>query len=263
MEVAIQRVISEMWDRYFEPINLGELASSVFVSPFHFLRIFTKTTGVTPGKYLSAIRMYEAKRLLLTTSLRVSDIVNGVGYRSLGTFTTRFTQAVGMTPSQYREPSVGELFIAVGPKFSRMPSLRALRETTSDTRPGNASIAGAIELPRGAVPANVLICVFREQVPRCAPVAHELLPNSGSGRFTIRGLPPGHCTVIAVAESQSETSDPILFAASPVRVIPGGTTFVRLRLRKPLPIDPPLAVSLAGRVAANTDRTAARDRRAA
>lgn len=113
------------------------------------------------------------------------------------------------------------------------------------------------------MPANVLVCVFREQVPQCAPVAHELLPNSGAGRFTLRGTPPGHCTVIAVAESQSETSDPILFAASPVRVIPDGATFVRLRLRKPWPTDPPLAVSLASRVAATRDRTAARDRRAA
>ena len=248
MEGAVRRVIAEMWDRYFEPINLSELASSVFVSPFHFLRVFTRSTGVTPGKYLSAIRMYEAKRLLLTTPLRVSDIVNEVGYRSLGTFTTRFTQAVGMTPSQYREPDVGELLIAVGPTFARTPSPAALRRTHQPVLPpGATSVAGRVELPPDAGPADVFVCVFREPVPQCGPVAYEILNDAT--RFAIRGVPPGPCTVVAVAALRSDVRR-LLFTASPVVVTPGATTVVHLRPRAPSPTDPPLAVSLTNRVAA-------------
>ena len=261
MELAIRQFISELWERHFEPINLSELASSVFVSPFHFLRVFTRTTGVTPGKYLSAIRMYEAKRLLLTTSLKVSDITYNVGYRSLGTFTTRFTQMVGMTPSQYREPNVGELLIAVGPRFSRIPSAAAVHgaglSAVPDWQPGGSSIVGTIELPPEAAPANVFVCVFRESVPQCAPVAHEFLPNSGSSRLAIHNVPPGRATVIAAAESQTDTDGPILLDARPVQVTPGTTTRVHLRLRRLRPTDPPWAISLASRRARGAVRITA------
>lgn len=249
MEQAIRQFISELWERHFEPINLSELASSLFVSPFHFLRVFTRTTGVTPGKYLSAIRMYEAKRLLLTTSLKVSDITYNVGYRSLGTFTTRFTQMVGMTPSQYREPTVGELLIAVGPRFSRIPSVAAVHgaglSAVPDRQPGGSSVVGTIELPPEAAPANVFVCVFRESVPQGAPVAHQFLPNSGSSRLALHDVPPGRYTVIAAAEAQNGADVPILLGARPVQVIPGTAARVHLRPRRPWPTDPPWAVSLA------------------
>jgi len=55
----------------------------MFVSPFHFSRIFAKTVGLTPGRYLTALRLFEAKRLLLSTSLTVSDVVCSVGYSSV------------------------------------------------------------------------------------------------------------------------------------------------------------------------------------
>src|SRR5439155_19448265 len=115
-------------ERYFEPITLSALAAEVYVSPFHFSRIFARATGVTPGRFLTAVRLFEAKRLLLTTSLTVSDIVCSVGYSSVGTFTSRFARAVGMTPTQYRDPEVGELLVASAPHFQRLPSLPALRD---------------------------------------------------------------------------------------------------------------------------------------
>ncbi len=256
MELAVQRFISEMWERHVEPVNLGDLASSVFVSPFHFLRVFTRSTGVTPGKYLSAIRMYEAKRLLLTTSLRVSDIVNEVGYRSLGTFTTRFTQAVGMTPSQYREPAVSDLLVAVGPRFSRIPPLSALRgrDVPAVPDPGAASVIGTVELPPEAAPADIVVCVFRELVPQGAPVAYAFLPDVGSCRFEIPDVPAGEGVVIAVASPKSGVDLPVLLATGTVPVTPGGAA-VRLRLRAPRLTDPPLAISLASRPVAVERRT--------
>ena len=123
----------------------------MFVSPFHFSRMFAKATGVTPGRYLTAVRLFEAKRLLLTTSLTVSDIVCSVGYSSVGTFTSRFTRAVGMTPTQYREPEVGELLVALAPNFRGLPSLRTLRAAgrgCASLRSGDGVINGRMEMPR-------------------------------------------------------------------------------------------------------------------
>lgn len=253
MESAVQQVISQMWARYFEPIKLHELASSVFVSPFHFLRIFAKATGVTPGRYLSAVRMFEAKRLLVTTSLTVSDIVCGVGYSSVGTFTTRFTQAVGMTPSQYREPDVGDLFVALGPRFGRVPAVDAVRGAESPIvhsgPPTRPSIVGTIVVPPEVAPANVFVGVFREPVPQCGPVAHQYLHEVGSSRIAIHNVPPGRWVLVAVAESKAGPGRPVLLSTQrlPVTVTPRGPARMRLTLRRPEPTDPPLAVSLATR----------------
>lgn len=118
---AVLQAITSIRDRYFESITLADLASEVFISRFHFSRMFADATGVTPGRFLTAVRLFEAKRLLLTTSLNVSDIVCSVGYSSVGTFTSRFSRAVGMTPTQYREPQVAELLVAISPTLQRIP----------------------------------------------------------------------------------------------------------------------------------------------
>ncbi|MFD1151045.1 helix-turn-helix domain-containing protein, partial [Saccharothrix hoggarensis] len=123
---AVRQAIACMHENYRETITLGRLAAEVFVSPFHFSRVFAKATGITPGRYLTAVRLFEAKRLLLTTSLTVSDIVCSVGYSSTGTFTSRFTRAVGMTPTQYRDPRVDEMLVALSPNLRRLPALPVL-----------------------------------------------------------------------------------------------------------------------------------------
>jgi AraC family transcriptional regulator len=58
--------------------------------------------GISPVYYISALRLQKAKDLLLNTNLRVRDIGLEIGQKSLGTFTTRFTERVGMTPSEFR-----------------------------------------------------------------------------------------------------------------------------------------------------------------
>ncbi|WP_201376180.1 helix-turn-helix domain-containing protein, partial [Ktedonobacter robiniae] len=99
---AIEQAILMMRQRFSDPLTLPEIAHSAQLSQFHFNRIFRSMTGVPPSVYLAAIRLQQAKRLLLTTDLSVTDICFDVGYTSLGTFTTRFTQFVGLTPTNLR-----------------------------------------------------------------------------------------------------------------------------------------------------------------
>lgn len=173
MQPAIQKAIAMMHQRYSEPLTLNHLAAEVFVSPFHFSRVFSRATGVTPGRYLTAVRLFAAKRLLLTTSMTVSDIVCGVGYSSVGTFTSRFTRLVGITPTSYRDPRVGDLLVAVSPDFQRLPPFGALRQAgdAAAEPTGNATIRARIQFPAGVRGGEVLVGVFADIIPQCAPVA--------------------------------------------------------------------------------------------
>lgn len=251
LQPAVRQAITSMHARYFDPITLTELASEVFVSPFHFSRIFTKATGVTPGRYLTAIRLFEAKRRLLTTALTVSDIVCSVGYSSVGTFTSRFNRAVGMTPTQYRDPEVGRLLVALAPDFRRLPSLpllRSLGKSCASLTTASGVIDGKILMPEGAPPADVVVGVFAEAVPQRGPVAFSGRMNTGSTEIEIPGVPDGDWVVMAVAEHSSATSGAVFSTgtvARKIRVRNGRAEAFVISMRAPLPTDPPIAITLA------------------
>nr|WP_240687230.1 helix-turn-helix transcriptional regulator [Amycolatopsis suaedae] len=237
-----------MHARYFEPLTLTELAAEVYVSPFHFSRIFARAVGVTPGRYLTAVRLFEAKRLLLTTSLTVSDIVCGVGYSSVGTFTSRFTRAVGMTPTQFRDPEVGELLIALSPRLRRVPSVHQLRESNVGCVPapsGGGVVTGHVDVAGTA--ANLVIGVFPDAVPQRGPVAFTGRSDAGSTDFVIEGVPDGEWVVMAVAEHPGPAVTPFTVGSARCVVRRGSGTVTRLSLRAPRPTDPPIAITLAGR----------------
>jgi len=85
---AVVRALTVMRQRLGEPQSLRDLARAAYLSPFHFHRVFRSVTSVTPGRFLAAMRMAEAKRLLVETPISVTDISIAVGYSSFGTFTT-------------------------------------------------------------------------------------------------------------------------------------------------------------------------------
>ncbi len=256
---AVLQAIASMRARYFDSITLTELAAEVFVSPFHFSRIFAQATGVTPGRYLTAIRLFEAKRLLLTTTLTVSDVVCSVGYSSVGTFTSRFTRAVGMTPTEYRDPEVAQFLVALAPHFRHLPPLPQLREAghaCASASLGNGTIHARIEMPTGAPPADMLVGVFGDAVPQRGPVAFTGRMNSGTGDVEIHGVPEGEWWVIAIAEHFPGTANSTFSLGSTrqnVSVRADRAGHVRLHMRLPGPIDPPFAITLAPRpTSANT-----------
>src|SRR5271167_3796038 len=92
---AVQRVISTIRGRLDESISLTDMASVAYMSRFHFNRTFREITGLPPRRFLSALRVESATRMLLDTDHRVTDICLDVGYNSLGTFIRRFSEALG------------------------------------------------------------------------------------------------------------------------------------------------------------------------
>lgn len=90
-------------DRSFaEELDLDELAAIARLSKFHFLRSFAKVYGLTPVAYLGERRVERAQDLLRTTNLTVTEVCHAVGYTSLGSFSSRFRDIVGETPSAFQ-----------------------------------------------------------------------------------------------------------------------------------------------------------------
>lgn len=94
------------------PVLLEEAAAVACMSPFHFHRLFARAYGETPHRFATRQRIDRAKALLAGTDLTVLDICLEVGYSSVGTFSRRFAELVGRTPSDYRR-SIRPVLIAV------------------------------------------------------------------------------------------------------------------------------------------------------
>jgi AraC-like DNA-binding protein len=101
-ETAVVRAIDHMRTHLAEPLDLEALARVAAISKFHLVRVFDEITGTTPHHFLSCLRIQRAKELLLKTDSPVTEVCMDVGYNSLGTFSTTFTELVGVSPQEFR-----------------------------------------------------------------------------------------------------------------------------------------------------------------
>jgi transcriptional regulator GlxA family with amidase domain len=90
---------------YARPLDVPALARTAFMSPGHFSRSFRAAFGETPYSYLMTRRIERAKALLRRGDLTVTEVCFAVGCSSLGSFSSRFTELVGESPSAYRARS--------------------------------------------------------------------------------------------------------------------------------------------------------------
>jgi AraC-like DNA-binding protein len=89
--------------RYAAPFDLDELARAAHVSKYHFARCFAATYGETPMRYLTRRRIERAQDLLRSANLTITEVCMLVGFSSLGSFSSRFRELVGESPTQYRD----------------------------------------------------------------------------------------------------------------------------------------------------------------
>jgi AraC-like DNA-binding protein len=99
----LRRVRDRMDREYARPLNVEELARGVHMSAGHLSREFKAAFGESPYSYLMTRRIERAMALLRRGDLSVTEVCFAVGCSSLGTFSTRFTELVGVPPSVYRE----------------------------------------------------------------------------------------------------------------------------------------------------------------
>jgi AraC-like DNA-binding protein len=128
-DLARLRRARDLMDReYARPLDVAELARAALMSPAHFSRQFRAAYGETPYAYLMTRRIERAKALLRSGELSVTEVCLAVGCTSLGSFSARFTQLVGETPTAYRARNHADLVSVPGciakelTRPSRMPS---------------------------------------------------------------------------------------------------------------------------------------------
>ncbi len=109
-ELRLLRRARDQMDReYAQPLDVAALARTALMSPAHFSRRFREAYSETPYSYLMTRRIERAKALLRRGDLSVTDVCFAVGCTSLGSFSARFTELVGETPSAYRARNHDEL----------------------------------------------------------------------------------------------------------------------------------------------------------
>jgi AraC family transcriptional regulator len=203
MDQAVERAVAVMRSRYHERLSVAELAAEAFFSPFHFSRVFRRELGVSPVQYLTAVRLFEAKRLLQGTALNVADIACRVGYVGIGTFTTRFTSLVGVSPGHYRRLPPGRMLTIADqewrlPSWDGLPDSRHPRTHAPGPHGHGGAVVGSAEPTTGCPPSRLFVGVFDETIPQGPPVAWDLVPAATQWRLD--NLPAGYWTVMAVAE---------------------------------------------------------------
>ena len=124
--------------RYFERLDVNDLARAAGLSRAHFSREFRRAFGEAPHAYLLTRRLERAAALLRSTDRSVADICFSVGLQSVGSFTTSFTRTYSMSPTAYRAAFPPAATYALIPScvlraYGR-PQLRTFREDAPATR---------------------------------------------------------------------------------------------------------------------------------
>ena len=109
-DLARLRRVRDRIDReYAKPLDVEALARDAHMSAGHFSRQFRQAYGESPYSYLMTRRIERAMALLRGGDMSVTEVCFEVGCSSLGTFSTRFTELVGMPPSAYRQREAGAM----------------------------------------------------------------------------------------------------------------------------------------------------------
>jgi len=259
VERAVEQVIEAIHENYGEELSIDDLARTAMYSKFHFTRIFSRVTGLTPGRFLSAVRLQKAKQLLTSTSRTVTDISHMVGYTSVGTFSTRFAHSVGVPPRTYRRLDGFRPWVS----FESRPGNGAPRAAA----PSRSSIRGHITFTDAVCPGPVFIGLFPGKIPEGEPVRCTIVHRSGS--YVLDDVPPGTWYAMACCpqgtqdaqQTQSRQGISRLGLADarlrvpreegmvvgyygPITVHPGVARMVDLDLRPMCPLDPPVLLAL-------------------
>jgi AraC-like DNA-binding protein len=236
-ETAVLRAIETMHDNLGEQLTVDDMARAAMFSKFHFTRLFQRVTGVSPGRFLSALRLQRAKELLVSTPMNVADISVTVGYNSVGTFSSRFSRSVGMSPTIFRR---------------RAGYANEIRAEAEGTRLCDASLSCEVHPAGRDEEALTFVGLFPQRVPEGRPVRcavlrgtrHVTFDHPPLGRWFLHAqsvsadrCPPGLC--------RDHADRPVAVAtAGPITIRPGKPISITLDLHPGRALDPPVLLAL-------------------
>jgi AraC family transcriptional regulator len=192
------------------------------------------------------LRLAEAKRLLLTSSLNVTDVCFRVGYNSLGSFTVRFSRSVGVSPGRFRQ-----LRHPLGLRYFNDDDDPARKQQYTGSVCMASQLSGRVRA-NSALPGPVFIGLFKTPVPEGEPICCAVL--AGPDTYRMLQVPEGTYYVLAASfpwpgkgpEPLLQDSESLQIGRyGPVRVAHDEVLRdVDLLLRPALPTDPPVLVAL-------------------
>jgi AraC family transcriptional regulator len=246
---AVRRVVTAINDRIGDRFNNEVLAEIACFSPYHFSRIFRRITGVPPIQFLYAARLQRAKELLAQTDLSITEICFEVGYRSLGTFTTRFSASIGTSPSAFRRLSRtlrGIPLSSIRPFFDRMVEV-----------PSSAVRIQGVVAPPPQFKGMVFVGLFSDAVPDGPPTACSIADSAGN--FLVPVPLPGRWYLMAVAVPWAADCSSLLTLHNCARGVAGPIDVMddcciepcSIVLGPPQPCMPPILISIPALLLAN------------
>ncbi len=128
---------------YADDLDLASLAAVAAISKWHFHRLFQATYGLSPAAYVSQRRVERAQDLLRATNLTVTEVCHAVGFSSLGSFSGRFRELVGETPTQFQRryadgaPKIPGCYVFMWGLAERRRPAGSAREEKRDTDPAS------------------------------------------------------------------------------------------------------------------------------
>ena len=98
----LRRVTDHISEHLDQHLTLAQLGAVVYMSPYHFARLFQRSTGVSPHQFVVRTRIDRAVTLLAARELSIARISRAVGFRTASHFSTVFRRVTGVTPRAYR-----------------------------------------------------------------------------------------------------------------------------------------------------------------
>jgi len=245
---AVERVIHAMRGDLEHALSLRAMAKIAYFSPYYFNRTFRQVTGIPPCQYLYALRLEAASTLLLHTEQTVLDICYEVGYNSLGTFTRRFTELMGLSPKRFRVLARSREPLSVFDSAWREEAGQAAGQNTELLSAEN-DLVGRVYGPE-SFEGLILVGLFETPIPQGKPVACALLKQTGT--YRIAGVPEGKYYLFAAGLKPSEDSRAQFHNNCALRGGGQAITFTSkgitgssdLELRAPSAVDPPMLLAL-------------------
>jgi AraC family transcriptional regulator len=103
----LRRVLDFMEARLADDVSLDDLAREACLSPYHFSRLFSEATGQSPHRYLTALRVRAAQKMLMSENAALAEVALDAGFGSQASFARAFRKITGIAPGQYRDSQRG------------------------------------------------------------------------------------------------------------------------------------------------------------
>jgi AraC family transcriptional regulator len=236
-EKAVTRVIELLRSNPERTWSIKDMARAAFMSPFHFIRVFKEVAGIAPCKCQWALKIDAAKQLLLRTDLSILDISLKVGYNSLGTFTRRFSELVGISPHRFRH-------------LARTTTPAAIQSAIETYQPlfGAESVVSGRVHPPARFRGTIVVACFCSGMPQGPTLGHAIADSSHAFRVRRPAQHDFYLYAFGVpctnANTPWFTDENLLRDRSFCTASPTNQAREELVLRPAQPTDPPILLAL-------------------